>query len=195
MPTGTHQSVMSSTAFEPGLSRSSGDATSYADRPFSPFGLQAPPTLREPPLRTVQPALFGSAYQPLPVPLERALGDLKRLGAGWDDEEAHPIHPRALMATRTLLSAMLSAQISLREPVLVPTADGAVQVEWHEKDRSLEFDFLDSEWVALGVELDARGRTISRFSGTFTSEDTLTPAGCYAWFVRREPRRAPWPFR
>ena len=127
--------------------------------------------------------------------LERSLGELARLESGWDGDEADPVRPETLGAARALLLGLLEAQPSLREPALLPTPDGSIQLEWHDPDRSLELGLVGTKWVALGVELDRAGEVLARFTLSFGPEAVEKAALCYTWFVHRGQRRAAWPSR
>ncbi len=139
--------------------------------------------------------LHANAPPDLSNSLQKRFRDLGSWEAGWDGDDADPVSPAALQAGKQLLIHLLQQRLSLREPEIVPTLDGQIQLEWHDSDRSLEFGFSDQEWVALGVEIPNTSPPI-RHTALFTGKESdRTAAECYDWFVRRDDRRTAWPLR
>ena len=148
------------------------------------------------PRRRTQTDLTMPASSPaLPVSLRAKFQELTALGWGWDGDAAEPLTKAAIEHARALTLALLGARpMSLREPRVVPTFDGRLQLEWHLPDRSLEAEFTGVGWTVLGVELPA-GLPARRHSAEVAVEDYLSVVPFYDWFIQRGAGRAAWPSR
>ena len=78
-------------------------------------------------------------------PAFERLEELAGLGPGWDSYGAAPISARAIASVRRLLAAIASevddpAGDRVRPYVVVPIANGGVQIEWRGPGGSLEVD-------------------------------------------------------
>lgn len=75
---------------------------------------------------------------------------------GWDGHEAVPIKSEHVLAAGRFLSAVMAPETAA--PAIVPTADGGVQLEWHQGGVDVEVLFSDCEEdVALYVHDLASG--------------------------------------
>lgn len=116
--------------------------------------------------------------------LRRRLLELRRLGRGWDGEEADPVRPEGVQAAEELLWAFSMARGTFREPSIIPKYDGFLQLEWHDGTRSLEFEFTADGWLVMGTDESAGARQY------YEAHPRLgVPEGLilfYRWFVREE---------
>jgi hypothetical protein len=72
-----------------------------------------------------------------------ALGDVRAIGdlaPNWDGYGAPAIDPAVIEAAVAFISR-LPGHLAIRQPRVVPTAGGMLQLEWHEGARSLELEF------------------------------------------------------
>ncbi len=77
--------------------------------------------------------------------MERAIKQLKGLEAlqpGWDSYGSAPIDPGALALAQRVLETL--AAISGIEPMIVPTVEGGVQMEWDHDGGHLEIEVRPS---------------------------------------------------
>lgn len=106
--------------------------------------------------------IFGSAFAPTPTrsgevtirvtPLARARleGSIQRmqsfgvLGADWDSYGAHLVQPDAVLQALRLLAVAFNTREDIADPMIVPTSDGGVQLEWDRDDVHLELEVRPS---------------------------------------------------
>ena len=61
------------------------------------------------------------------------------------------IKPHVLADVVEALKRLALRAGDFREPFLAPTFDGFVQMEWHDKKRSLEVEAVDQGWSLVGI--------------------------------------------
>lgn len=69
-------------------------------------------------------------------PVTQRLGELLRLPANWDSYGAPPVRTSAAVASLEVL--LRTAELSTPPPQLVPTVEGGLQLEWHQRGIDLE---------------------------------------------------------
>ena len=82
-------------------------------------------------VRVVSASLWRAAFA---VDAERLLS----LSEGWDGSGAKPIEREMLKKAFSCLGIALNGLEGSIAPILVPTGDGGVQIEWHEAHGELE---------------------------------------------------------
>ena len=87
----------------------------------------------------------------LSLPLRQRVGELSDLKPNWDGEAAKPVKAPILGDVVELLRRLTQRTSSFREPFLVPTFDGFVQIEWHDKKRALEIEAVGKGWSVVGT--------------------------------------------
>ncbi len=70
------------------------------------------------------------------------LKELAELRKGWDSYNAEPLNPRAVRRTLQLLPAL--SPFDPGDPTVVPTFNGGVQLEWHDKTGDVEISIPPS---------------------------------------------------
>jgi hypothetical protein len=116
------------------------------------------------------------------------LADLK---PGWDGETAKPINIPVMTDVVEYLRHWVQLANPFHEPFLAPTFDGSVQIEWHDEQRSLEMEAVDSGWAVIGG-LTGRDAKRQYFEGECERGDFDQLDKFYKWFVGRE---LTWPSR
>jgi hypothetical protein len=89
----------------------------------------------------------------MPHWLDRAgvrLYQFGKLPENWDSYGAKPVSAAARNAAFHLLGGLSSP--STPEPILVPTSDGSVQIEWHTGGIDLEVRILSSTRISIAFE-------------------------------------------
>src|SRR5947208_542134 len=71
--------------------------------------------------------------------VQAAVESLRTLAADWDGYGAPCIDTRFIDAAKRFISS-LPANLAFR-PLVVPTSNGSLQLEWHEGSKSLELEF------------------------------------------------------
>jgi hypothetical protein len=66
----------------------------------------------------------------------RKLAELASLPPNWDSYGGRPLSPEMRLAAGSLIAQI--AEPGLPMPAIVPTSDGSIQLEWHERDIDLE---------------------------------------------------------
>lgn len=84
----------------------------------------------------------------------RTLVELTRLPRGWDSYGGRPLSSGLRAAAEELIRSI--ASVETPRPSIVPTADGSVQLEWHERDIDLELRLRSQSVYELFFE-DATG--------------------------------------
>ena len=117
--------------------------------------------------------------------LRQRIGELSDLKPNWDGEAAKTVRAPVLGDVVEVLRRLTQRTSNFREPFLAPTFDGFVQMEWHDKKRSLEIEAVSQGWSAVGTMTDADGKRLY-----FTSEFERSEFGhlerFYEWFVGNE---------
>jgi hypothetical protein len=106
----------------------------------------------------------------------RALGEL---APNWDGYGAPAIDPAAIEAAAAFV-AKLPGDLAARQPRVVPTANGMLQLEWHAGARSLELEFESPHSIRYlqwnpdeGVEEE----------DSFPATDVETAVDLIRWFM------------
>lgn len=113
--------------------------------------------------RTSEPEkIFGSAFTPTPTKadeviirvtpqsrtrLERAIEQMQGFGvldAGWDSYGAQLVQPDAVLQALRLLAVVFNVRDDITDPMIVPTSDGGVQLEWDRDGLHLELEVRPS---------------------------------------------------
>jgi hypothetical protein len=115
------------------------------------------------------------------------------LEKGWDGDAAEPVNAESIESALELLLALKSEHATAQDARVLPIADGRIQLEWHDADRSLEFEFTRPGWVAVGLDRSDRNAETKYYTVEFDQIDASTVSAAYDWFVRRDPKIAPWP--
>ena len=89
----------------------------------------------------------------LPAQLRQKINELVALESNWDGEHAQPVNPHVLADVVETLKRLSQRTANFREPFLAPTFDGFVQMEWREKNRSLDIEAVGMGWSAVGTEV------------------------------------------
>lgn len=74
---------------------------------------------------------------------------LLSLSPGWDGHEAVPVKNEHVLAAGKFLSTVMAPETAA--PAIVPTADGGIQIEWHQGGVDVEVLFSDCDDDALYV--------------------------------------------
>ena len=124
-----------------------------------------------------------------PFPLSRKLSqrlmELSALKFGWDGENAAASKPEAVAHTVGLILILQSALSEFKEPFVVPTISGFMQLEWHSGQRVLEFEATANGWSIIGYETKPRGERVYHEADTARFDvDKLLAA--YHWFTGLE---------
>jgi hypothetical protein len=116
----------------------------------------------------------------------QAQADIRSLGQlapKWDGYGAPAIDPAVIEAAAAFV-ARLPGDLAVRQPRVVPTASGALQLEWHEGARFLELEFESPHLVrylqwnaAEGVEEE----------DSFPVTDVEMAVHLIRWFVAGVP--------
>src|ERR1700730_7069666 len=91
-------------------------------------------------------------FRSLSAAEEERLRLLKGLERGWDGGAAEAVKEESIEAARDLLLSLKSAHPAAQDARVLPIADGRIQLEWHDANRSLEFEFTHPGWIALGLD-------------------------------------------
>jgi hypothetical protein len=126
-----------------------------------------------------------------PIEVER-LRLVRGMEKGWDGGEAEPVEAEAIEAARDLLLSLKSQHPAAQDARVLPIADGRIQLEWHDVDRSLEFEFTHPGWIAVGLDRSNPSES-AYYSAEMASLESHIVAAAYDWFIRRNSKIAPWP--
>ena len=126
---------------------------------------------------------------------EEKLHFVEGLEKGWDGGTAEPVEAGAVQAARELLLSLRSDHIAAQDARVLPIADGRIQLEWHDVDRSLEFEFIRPGWVAMGLDRSDPNADTRYYTLELDQLDPTVVSRTYDWFVQRDPKIAPWPSR
>ena len=70
--------------------------------------------------------------------LREAAFRLRGLTAGWDGLGSQPVENHALFMAESMVREALEGRLLATAPYLVPSGDGSVQIEWHERAGEIE---------------------------------------------------------
>ena len=117
--------------------------------------------------------------------LRQRVGELSDLEQNWDGEAAKPVKAPVLGDTVEFLRRLFQQTSILREPFLVPTFDGLIQIEWHDKKRSLEIEAVSMGWSVVG-SLTNKDNHRLYFEAECERSDFEQLTKFYEWFVGNE---------
>lgn len=90
--------------------------------------------------------------------VEQRLKELEQLGPNWDRQGAQPVPKVIIDAIRRFVQALRTVPSDVR-PLVVPSAEGTVQLEWTDGPRALELEFEGEStirylkwWPQRGIE-------------------------------------------
>lgn len=127
------------------------------------WGYEADAAAFPPPLAQVSghgatvPASYFLSSAPQPTWLRDAnhkLAEIAMLPLNWDSYGGRPLAPAMHLAAARLIAQI--AELGLPMPAIVPTSDGSVQLEWHERGIDLELRLRSQSVYELHFE-DAFG--------------------------------------
>jgi hypothetical protein len=84
------------------------------------------------------------------------LHSLRVLKKNWNSYGARPIDPAILSAAEDFLNRLSS--LDLLSPSIVPTTQGGVQLEWHDRGVDLEIELLSPDKYRLSFDDSATGQ-------------------------------------
>ena len=117
--------------------------------------------------------------------LRQRVGELSDLKPKWDGEDAKAVRAPVLGDVVEFLRRLAQHTNMLRDPFLAPTFDGYVQIEWHDKRRSLEIEAIGTGWSVVGsVTGKDNGRLY--FESECERSDFSQLEKFYEWFVGNE---------
>lgn len=200
-----------SPGFRAQMSRLSPFGQSYERRFFSPDSFCASPGLPERfRFQSPEPAhassapflgfsqqllsIYASSLFGFSVKLHQRIKELVELKPNWDGAAALTPRPEVVAHTVGLLFVLKASVRGFEEPFLVPTIGGFTQLEWHDKERDLEFEATDSGWAIVGTETDAHGsRTYHQADiGRLSTQNASKFIEAYRWFQGAERL---WPIK
>ena len=121
----------------------------------------------------------------LPPRLRQKVTELSDLKPNWDGEGAKTVKAHVLADVVEALKRLAQRATDFREPFLAPTFDGFVQIEWHDKKRSLEIEAVNEGWSVAGTMLGVDSKR-----HYFTAECERSDFGqlerFYGWFLGNE---------
>jgi hypothetical protein len=139
-------------------------------------------------LETLRSLYLNSGFNLSPS-LHRRVAEILELKAGWNGENAKPVDPDVLSNSIGLLVFMKASMPAFREPFITPTIDGLVQFEWHNENRSLEFEATSHGWSIVGAETKPKNKKTYYTADANPSEIGKLTAALH-WFENSEPL---WP--
>ena len=117
--------------------------------------------------------------------LQRRIAELSALKPNWDDEGAKAVKSHVLADVVEVLKRFAERTNGFREPFLAPTLDGFIQMEWHDKERSLEIEAVNQGWSVVGTTIGNDGKrryyTTDSERGDFERLEKF-----YEWFAGTE---------
>lgn len=117
--------------------------------------------------------------------LRQRVGELSDLKNKWDGESAKPVKAPVLGDAVEFLRRLSQQTNILREPFLAPTFDGFIQIEWHDKKRSLEIEAISMGWSVVG-SLTSKDNQRLYFEAECERSDFEQLSKFYEWFVGNE---------
>jgi hypothetical protein len=118
----------------------------------------------------------------LPAQLRQKVSELLDLKPNWDGEHAQAVKPHVLADVVETLKRLGQQTEEFREPFLAPTFDGSVQMEWREKNRSLDMEAVDAGWSAVGTEIGLDGQR-QYHTAEFKRNDFARITKIYQWLT------------
>ena len=122
-------------------------------------------------------------------PREKRFVYLSTLETGWDGHAARAPDSAPINEARKLVTRLASTRSDFKEPAIVPTFNGSIQLEWHSAKRSLEFEFAGRTWDVLGVD-NAKAMNPEFHEETISVETPEFLESFYSWFSKDLPE---WP--
>ena len=104
-------------------------------------------------------------------PTLRTLGNQFLLTPDWDSYGARAPDPSCVLAAWRLLTAVMRDDCPA--PAVVPTASGAVQLEWHRNGVDLEIEVVSPREFVVSLEAEATGEAWEK---TLTEQSAEWPA-------------------
>jgi hypothetical protein len=126
-------------------------------------------------------SLYVSGRLGLSSKMCQRLVELLALQRGWDGGMAMPFKPEEAAHTVSLLIMLNSTLPRFNEPFLAPTIAGFAQLEWHNKQRTLEFEGTSDAWSIVGSETKMRGERVYHQADVSRS-DIEELVAAYRWF-------------
>lgn len=117
--------------------------------------------------------------------LRQRVGELSDLKTNWDGETAKAVKAPVLGDSVEFLRRLAQRTNTFREPFLAPTFDGFIQIEWHDKRRSLEIEAVILGWSIVG-SLTGKGNSRLYFEAECERSDFEQLGKFYEWFVGNE---------
>jgi hypothetical protein len=102
------------------------------------------------------------------APVRNTLLKYTELPQGWDSYSGQPLRSDVLVFALTMLNSVMQAKTPL--PHLVPSSEGGLQIEWHEKGIDLEVYIAAPYRCEMWFEDHREGRRVSvELSNDFTA--------------------------
>lgn len=117
--------------------------------------------------------------------LRQRVGELSDLQPNWDGDKAKTVRAPVLGDVVEFLRRLARHTGILREPFLAPTFDGFVQIEWHDKKRSLEIEAVNQGWSIVGG-FNGQDNKRLYFDAECERSDFDQLEKFYEWFVGNE---------
>lgn len=133
---------------------------------------------------TVKELAIGSSVSLSPQ-LHLRIKELSELNANWDGEGAKTVKPHVLADVVETLKRLVQRTNNFRDPFLAPSFDGFVQIEWHDKKRSLEIEAVNQGWSVAGTMIGADGKRLY-FTASCERSDFGQLQKFYEWFLGNE---------
>ncbi len=112
--------------------------------------------------------------------LEKRIKSLADLRFNWDGEGAEPVKPHILADAVETLKRLGQQNPAFREPFIVPTYSGFLQMEWHHQNRSLELEATEEGWSAVGSLVGVTGEP-QYFTVEFDRNNIAQIEKLYQW--------------
>lgn len=121
----------------------------------------------------------------LPPGLRQRIEHLSHLPNNWDGEGARSVKASVLADVVEALKCLSQQADGFKSPFVAPTFEGFVQLEWHDKERSLEMEAVPNGWSVVGTMVGGRGNRLY-FTAECESSDFPRLEGFYKWFLGDE---------
>ena len=129
-------------------------------------------------------------WQGISPRLVARLQQIQLLLPGWDGDDAPRIAPAAVAAAQRALETLASSYLNFREPVIIPKYDGYLQLEWHDRERTLEFEAVPGGWSIMGAVQS--GESMNYVTSYVGNSDSTALEAAYRWWAERTQV---WPLR
>lgn len=99
--------------------------------------------------------------------------ELLLLNSGWDGTVADPVSLQAVENSRQLIASVHEALPTLRRPVVTPTIDGRVVIEWHSNEAHFDLNVGNVDVLVFceardeGIEWEGSAQEIPINPGEF----------------------------